>query len=524
MLTFPAITRFGSHFYGDEGDGIQNLWNIWHMRQSIEQHRWPYFAPEIHFPEGTTLLGHTLSPTNALAGAALESFLTPFQSYDLLVIFAFVASGLSAFLLAYYFCRSYWPSIIAGFIYAFSGYQMLHIGSHINLISLEWLPLFLLFWHKMLTRPRIHLGLIAALFLTLTFYTELYYFLYAAIAALLFLIVVAARAGIADFFHRERLKALAAFLAAIILTTCPFIIAFIAANHANPFQDNHNPVQFSIELLGPLMPGFLKAWYGQRLTVGEGVGESFLGITVLGLMGFAVFCRRDLKQRFLDGWLLVFGVFLLLSFGPFLHVGNINTGIPMPYDLLQKIMPLLSVAAMPNRMVVMAILAAAMIAALALAEIPRQIASPRWSALVIAVLALLIFAEYLPARAFHTTQPQPAAYAQALKKLPGSGAVFDDYYSSRNLYLMLFYEQMTYDRPVYGGYISRRPLSVIRKDAILHSDYSSGRYDALCGSGFRYIVTHGKVIANATPVFYDGYTRIYDLSAFDNNCRARLGS
>lgn len=526
LLTFPAITQFGSHFYGDEGDGVQNLWNIWHMRQSIEHLRWPYFAPEIHFPEGTTLLGHTLSPTNAIAGAALESFFSPFQSYDALVIFAFVASGLSAFLLAFYFCSSYWPSIIAGFIYAFSGYQMLHIGSHINLNSLEWLPLFLLFWHKLLTRPSIRLGAAAAVFLTLTFYTELYYFLYAAVAGLLFLIVLAAKAGLRRFAGGASLRSLAVFFLIMILTTGPFVIAFIKTNQADPFQDNHDPVKFSTELLGPLMPGFLKDWHGQGLAIGEGVGESFLGLTVLALIAFAISWWKSLRNRFLDGWLLVFVVFWLLSLGPWLHVGNKNLHVAMPYLLLQKLVPLLSVAAMPNRMFVVVVLAAAVISALALARILAGVKNRRLAAAALGCLALLIFLEYLPAQQFQTTKPRTSAYALALKAIPGKGAVFDDTYEGgqRPLWLMMLYQQMTYDRPVYGGYISRRPLSVVKKDAATFAEYRAGNYDSLCADGFRYLVMHGGTIPKAVLKFSDAGDRVYDLSTYDNYCRVKFSS
>lgn len=196
----------------------------------------------------------------------------------------------------------------------------------------------------------------------------------------------------------------------------------------------------------------------------------------------------------------------------------------MPYALLQKLVPLLAVAAMPNRMFVVAVLAAAVISAMALARISASVKKPRWAAAVIGGLALLIFLEYLPAQPFHPTQPRTSAYALALKSLPGKGAVFDDTLSDRPLWLMMLYNQMTYNRPVFGGYISRRPLSVVQKDAATYAAYFSGNFDSLCADGFRYVVTHGETIPKADLKFSDAGSRVYDLSTYDNYCRAQLGS
>src|SRR5688572_3004713 len=68
VLTFPSLRRLtaGSVFC-DAGDGLQNLWNLWWVRKALlELHQLPWHTTFLHFPFGTTLVGHTLNPLNGL--------------------------------------------------------------------------------------------------------------------------------------------------------------------------------------------------------------------------------------------------------------------------------------------------------------------------------------------------------------------------------------------------------------------------------------------------------------------------
>lgn len=523
LLTWPAITKFSSHLYGDAGDGVQNLWNISHVRESVASFQSPFFAPELHSPAGTTLLGHTLSPVNSFTGAALESFLSPFQSYNTLVIFSFCATGLAGFLLAYYFCRSYWPSLIAGFIYGFSGYQMLHIGSHINLTSLEWLPIFLIFFHLLLTQPRLKWALLAWLFLALTFYSELYYFFYGFVLALLFTAGLMIVQGGRRFLDRRQLVYIGLFLLLAVLTLGPYVYAFMSSNLTDPFQDNHDAVAFSADALGPFMPGPLKAWYATQIKTGEGLGENFLGLSVLFLMGYAIIRRKHLpdRHRFLWVWFSTLALFYLLSLGPALQYAGHAIGLPMPWDVMLGLAPFLKVAAMPNRMFVISIMAASVISAMAMAEMIKH---RKFPAPLLAVIALLVLFEYNAT--FNPQQPSALPYAYALRDIPGKEAVFEVNTKQTTDRATLLGEplldQMVHGRPIFGGYISRRPLSVMRQDAQLLQALQAGNLDRLCQSGFRYIVTDGPPIPGAELKFSDPNNKLYDLITLDSYCREKF--
>lgn len=116
VYTFPLILQFRTTFFTYPLlDGLQNVWNLWWVNKAVTQlHCSPWQTPYLHYPFGVTLLGHTLNPFNGFMAIPLLRFLTLLETYNLIVIVSFVASGLTTFYLAYSFSKSYWGSIIAG--------------------------------------------------------------------------------------------------------------------------------------------------------------------------------------------------------------------------------------------------------------------------------------------------------------------------------------------------------------------------------------------------------------------------
>ncbi len=538
VSTYPLITQFFSRFYGDEGDGVQNLWNIWHFRRAITSLSNPYFSSMIHFPEGTSLAAHTLSPVNAVLGVILESVLNPFQAFNLMIIIAVVTSGLAAFLLAWHFCRSYWPSMLAGFVYAFSGFMTLHLHSHINVISLEWLPLLLLFWHRLLIKPRCVTAALAALFFILNFYSDLYYAFYAVLLIFIFSAAVLVKRGEDFSFTRRSLAPIFLFVIVSAAATSPFLLylfhgmtnAFASADKTivSGFADMHDPVKYSSSLFSFFIPGPLNNWFYKQLTIGEGLGTGFIGLSVwiLILAGFVWKGRREdlhlnnaVSNKLMVFWLLVMIVFLSLSLGPTLHFVNSPISFPMPYSLLTKLIFITNLGGVPDRMMAIAILAASMLCALSLTKIEKTVKRP---ALAIAIVFICIFAEYIP---WHFPFQggnilNPPAYAYALKKLP-PGAVFDDNdaYYQKNLPGVSLFAQMIHGHPIYGGYISRRPMEVAWEDQVIYHYFKIRNFQMLCNFGFRYVVTPAYInIPGAKLDYSDTTNKIFDLDAASNQC------
>ena len=158
-VTFPAILNFSSHYWCGPGDGLQMVWNIWWANRSItELHQLPWHTTALFYPEGTHLLVHTFHPLKGLMATVMLPFLSLAQTYNTLIIFSYVMTGLSMMWFAYSVCKSYWPSVVGGFVLSFCNYHFAHTQGHMQLISMEWIPLFLLLWRLWLGQAGVSLS------------------------------------------------------------------------------------------------------------------------------------------------------------------------------------------------------------------------------------------------------------------------------------------------------------------------------------------------------------------------------
>src|SRR4030042_6248184 len=96
ILTYPLIFKFPTHFFADTGDGLQNVWNIWWVNKAVTQlHQSPWYTTYLHYPHGTSLLGHTLNPFTGFLGIFLLKFLSLIETHNVIVLFSFVIGGVT---------------------------------------------------------------------------------------------------------------------------------------------------------------------------------------------------------------------------------------------------------------------------------------------------------------------------------------------------------------------------------------------------------------------------------------------
>jgi hypothetical protein len=436
------------------------------------------------------------------------------QANNFLVIFTFVASGVTAFFLAREFTKSLAACLLAGFIFTFSEYHFSQAqGGHLNLISMEWIPVFVLCWYRLITRPRIIMGVLAAVVLFLVLLCDYYYFLYCVLIGLLIFIWHWIRSRDWLFFLRsEYLRALGAFLLATLITSGPLVISLLMLLVRDPPSGAHDPADFSLDLLGLFVPG--RQWRFAELTsfYWAGLNDTVEKSVHLGFAVFAVlvyvWIRRKRVHETVSLWFLVFIVFALLALGPTLHIAGHELRFPlMPYTIVAKVIPGMSLGGMPVRMISMAILAASVLAAMGLAELLNR---KRKSVVLVAILLVVLVFEYLPGPLPARENPLPD-FVRELKKLP-DGAVYD----ARNSKFHALYYQTVHQRPMAYGYIARVSKSVETKSNELRRVFEMGDYDKLYSEyGFRYLILPrdmNLVAALGAPLYQDNDAQIYDLS------------
>lgn len=513
LLTWPLVTNFSSKIFADSGDGFQNLWNFWWFGKALSHGQWPYFTTEIHSPYGTSLLGHTLSPLNCLLFNIFHLVVSRIQAFNLVVMFSFVSTGLTTFWLCYKVSRNYLAGLIGGFIFTFSSYHFAHAYGHINLIALEFIPLFLLFWYLLLKQPRILYALFAAISLWLVQLCDFSYVLFCVIAAAVLLAYQVAM-GYRDFLKKGFWVPFLIFLGSALALVGPLAIMTVMANRADPFAVGHSAKFYSMDLFDPFVHGqiwkysALTSWYWHKDRIGLVEASIYLpiGVWLLVLAAFGQMVKR--KSGYLP-WFLLLIVFYILALGPRLHFfGNTIEKSRLPYAAMTRFFPFLNIGGTPIRMMIIGTLAAAVLSSLVLAHYWKNLRQ-RSAYLLFSGLTILLAIESVPST-MPTTSPPLPAYVEALKALP-AGGVIDDAEGNPSFHL---YYQSLYNHPMAFGYISKLQTSTVAHDAEINAAILKGQADVLCNQyHLRYYAANlDKAGFNkALPVYKDPKIKIVDL-------------
>jgi hypothetical protein len=524
ILTYPLILQFSSHLFAERGDALQNVWNIWWVNKALMELHQPIWQTHyLHYPYGISLLGHTLNPFNGFMGILLSKFLTLIEVYNVILVLTFVGSGLTAFLLAYYFTKSYWGSIIAGFIFTFSNYHFAHAEGHLNLVSLEWIPLFVLFWYMLVTKPKLVRGIASAIVLFAVLLCSYYYFLYCAMIACLVLAWYGIqKKNILFFLREEHLVPFTAFFVGFLITAGPVVASFLFLNATDPLC-GFPPKEYSLDLLAPFIPGahwrfaHLTHFYWSNLPLDINESSVHIGLAVFCVLIFMWVKRRKFPTQGLRLWYFILIFFTIMSLGPVLHIwGREIPFIRFPYALLEMVFPFVKVSGVPVRMIIMATLSAAVISAMGFKVLFRESVGKR---LLAGLLLIILFIEYLPRPIPASKVPIPP-YVNFLKDLPDTKGIVD---TTTKPTLALYY-QTIHEKPMAFGYISRIPGSVNRKDQELRQVIRDKQYILLYRDyNIRYLVTDADTdIVTKHPsirmLYHDTKVKLYDLGT-ENNFR-----
>jgi len=247
----------------------------------------------------------------------------PVFLYNLGSVLALAFAGWSTAFLVRHLSGSVWASLGAGILAAFGSNQMRHLH-HLDLITIGWIPLFLLGLHELIEEPRLGLVLTAGVSLALTVQSNGYYAVACALLFVLFVVVSGRR------LDRTRLVALFGVGLLAVLLSAPYLSAFLSLRSA---QHLHRGVGWSEHMAFHPTSDLGNSGYLYGAILGR-VGEClFPGLLSLGLGAWAL--RRRAPQA--GFYALAIATLLLLSLGPSLALGSLS--LPLPYRLLVTVPP-----------------------------------------------------------------------------------------------------------------------------------------------------------------------------------------
>lgn len=513
VLTYPVAFRLFSEVPGG-GDAWQNLWNLWWVKQALLVLQTnPYHTDLLYYPNGVNLYFHTLVLTAGLIGIPLQLLgFNLIATYNIVLLMTFVLGGYSMYLLCVYLTHNRWASFIGGLVFTFSPYHFAHMFGHMNLVSLQWLPLFVLallkafepgpiwplpvFCSSVDSVERRAVGLplrkspysalkwsiaVGAL-LALNAYTDWLY----AIFAVLFTGLLVAWRLLLRSERRELGEGWMAWLGAglrltvagvvfLALTTPIFFPTLKEAATGYAQQPPQETLVYSADLISAVTPSELHPLWGAAIK--EQINQTgpylpmknpservvFLGYaTLLAVVAGLWRLRRLMQVRF---WAFAAVATWVLTLGPILQfMGRtqftlFSVTVPLPYLLLYKL-PLVSIMRTPARLTVLTMMALGVLVAFAVANLLGS-RSFAWRGLLRG--RSLVWGFVLPAvilfESFSAPFPMvpPGWNVPIYSKIasePGNFALLE-------LPLRPFGDYMAYQtvhgKPIIGGYISRLP-------------------------------------------------------------------
>ncbi len=362
----PARTRTGSPWFP----------GLWWPYAADALHVDPFFTRLIWYPSGVSLLWVTAVPLLSLLGWPVTAAYGPVLTYNLLIVTSPVFCSWSAYFLCRHVTRNFAASFIGGFIFGFSTYETSQSFGALNLTIVFLVPLLLLVVLKRLddelSRPQA-VALAAVLLLA-------QFLICIEIFAMIFVFGGLAWALALAYLPERRL--VLKRLLADGLITAPFVALPLAplfiAMVPHYALINHPavwPYFWVTDLTGILLPsqhnmfGRPFHWLSNPIADSQENG-AYLGLPLLAILAlFAWGQRKTPRGRYCS---LVFLLCLVCSFGPYLWVAGHCTGIAMPW-MVAVHLPLLG-SALPARFTMFASLAAAIMAALWLAQPGRRAA------------------------------------------------------------------------------------------------------------------------------------------------------
>jgi hypothetical protein len=507
LFFFPLLPHFSTHIAGVPEDNMFFLWCLWYGSESLLSGAYSFWYTHLMFhPEGVSLVFCNYYYYGIALATVLKTLLPLPAIYNLLVLHGYIIAGLGAFWLAYELTGRFYPSLVAGFIFAFNPSHFAHSLHHLTIASIHWIPFFVLFYLRALKSSSWINLFLAAGFMVLDALCDWNYLLYDLIFASLAVIYL--------LFKQRDYRALGRaacipLLACIVLS--PLIVPMLRVAMSHPFAAELGGHNWSVaDFFGFFVPDpyhlagkthFIAALNGE-MTGNNWEKTVYFGLFNLLFIGaMARFTWPTCKHIF-GG----FFIFLVLAMGS--HPHFLGTWLPVifPYHLLEWL-PVFAEARNPSRIVVYAYLFLSLLVAFSLLHAETFIRSKVSRGTAYAAAFLFIFFDFYAVVPGLTEVSLPSAYAIFQNDSDPFFAIYELPKSYASRYMMY---QTIHHHPTVQGYMGRRPeRSLIDRLASIPAP-SPEEKEILKANRVKYIAIHKAEAQRCNPQILQRYAVIYE--------------
>ena len=405
LFALPLLAHPGRTYLGSGLDPEIYVWSFAWWPHAVLHGLNPVVSHAVWAPDGVNLAWTTSVPGLAFPFAPLTLVFGPVVAYNVAAVLMPALDAWTAFLLCRYLTRSWWPSLLGGYVFGFSGYLVAQEETNLHLTAVFLLPVAALLVVRFLdgdlgaTAFAVGFGGLLAFQCYLS--TEILFTLTLALLSTLtiaYVLVPAARSGL-----RSLPLPLAGAYALAGVICSPFL--YFAVRGFQP-RALLPPDRFTADALNFLVPTTaLGSWWThglERSFPGNGSQQdAYLGLPLLTIVAFFLWSRRHTpKGRFLGASFLLAA---LASFGDWLTADG-HRLLMLPWVELARL-PLFD-NVIPSRLGAYAALSAAVIAATWAAEPHR----PAWLPALLGSLAVVSLLPDLGLHAWATSPRVPAFF------------------------------------------------------------------------------------------------------------------
>jgi hypothetical protein len=383
---------FRNAYFGTRGDPQIYMWFLSWWPYAVTHGLNPFVSHVVWAPDGVDLTWTPSLPGLAFLAWPLTTIVGPIASFNILSIAAPSLGAFAAFLLCKELSHKYFPSLVGGWLFGFSSYEIGQLMGHLPLDFTVCVPA--IAWLAVLRgRGKIRGGYFIALstaLLTLQFGTSIEIFATATLFGFIALLLTyALQARDRAQVVRMAIELACAYLLCFIIAS-PYLYYMLKDGAAVP-PLIQPPNIYVADVMNYLVPTRITAVNGawaasiaKHFTGNDAENGAYLGLPLLMIIGaFAVRCWRERRAQ------IVFTLFIILvlfSFGPYLHFEG-HSICPMPWWLAGKL-PLLR-QALPVRFSLYTSLLGGVIAAVWLASLSKEQSMLGYMLALLAILALM---------------------------------------------------------------------------------------------------------------------------------------
>ncbi len=512
-ISWPVIQSFSTSLPGPPEDNFLFFWNFWWMTEKVIGDGGSLIHTSyLFYPEGAHLFFHSWSFFNLALSVVLNQVMNLYATYNLIALHTYPVAGLGAFVLVRYLTRNSYIALLGGFLFAFCPYHHARLLHHINLMSIQFIPFFVLFYIKAIRQGGKSNTLLAAVFLLLNALCTWTYLIFGLLFIFLSYLYLALRRR--QFLMPDVVLKSSVVAGSVLVALSPWLWKMVQLDITGSVGYKEGRKGFVTDLLGLVVPGeyhwlsnldFIDS-LNSTFTGNAWEATTYLGIPALALVVIASLRILPIISRYLTAAL----AFLLMSLGYDLHILGNKIEMLLP-DVITNSLPILSSISSPSRYIIYVYLFWSILVAVAAGYLIYSAGNRAARIGLALLLPVLLIADYFKSVDVISGPALPSCY-EKIAHDHGRLAVLDlptDVNASR----FYMYYQTHHGRPIVQGYIARKIDKTLIDRLELHD--LERQKSQLEMSGVGYIMIH-KRIEGEHDIVVDRYRAAYSVICEDS--------